>query len=189
MRKFRMWSMIAVIGIFVAVLSGCGGGSLDSTNSGNQDTLNIPDTYRTQEVLSGAWSAIDSTSQFSAGNFGFRLSSARLTFDSVDMSGSVAYATVGSAQEWHTSYTSGDEHINLGIQNLGLTFSNEAGRMIHQAKDKWRCNVDGDSAKTLMNITVSSDKIIRVNYQGVTPAMYAGYSAEYSFTLNFRKEE
>ena len=60
--------------------------------------------------------------------------------------------------------------------------------MIHQGKDRWRCNIGGDN-KVLMNIVVSSDTLISVNYQGVSSVLFQNMKAEYNFTLNFRKEE
>lgn len=190
MLKIRAWVMFMAMCALLFALSGCGGGSLDGDVS--EDTapnpVSVPDTYNTSEVLSGIWSAINSTYSFSAENFSFSLISARLSFDSINMSSSVADALITSRQEWYADYTSGDTAIDLGIQSLGLDFDSRTGRMIHQQKDKWRCNVSADS-RVVMNITVSSDKIISVNYQGVTPALYRNRKSEYNFTLNFRKEE
>ncbi len=192
MRTLRAWGMLMAMCVFAFALSGCGGGSLDG-NVGDDtgpNPVSVPDTYSTQEVLEGSWSAINSLYEFEAAKFGFRLNSARLTFDYISLTQSVGEALVTSNHEWYADYTSGDKVFDLGVQDLGLSFDKEAGRMIHQEKDKWRCNVDTESGnKILMNITVSSDKIIRVNYQDVTPVLFNGERAEYNFTLNFRKEE
>ncbi len=187
MRKF--W-VFAVLLMFVFAFSGCGGGSLDPETSHSEPSVpnDLPDTYDTQKVLAGSWRAIDSEYEFSTDSyFGFRLNSALLVFDSVDIKGTVAQAKVSSRQEWFTAYTSSDLTVDLGVQNIGLDFDSRTGTMIHQGKDRWRCNVDGDS-KILMNITVSSDTVIKVNYQGVTGVLYDNTVAEYDFTLNFRKE-
>ena len=190
MRTLRAWGMLMAMCVFAFALSGCGGGSLDG-NVGDDtgpNPVNVPDTYSTQKVLKGSWSAINSLYEFEAAKFGFRLNSARLTFDEVSLTQSTGLALVTSRHEWYTDYTSGDKVFDLGVQSLGLSFDQEYGRMIHQEKDKWRCNVDAEN-KLLMNIAVSSDKIISVNYQGVTPVIFNGEGAEYNFTLNFRKEE
>ena len=192
MRTLRAWGMLMAMCVFAFALSGCGGGSLDG-NVGDDtgpNPVSVPDTYSTQEVLKGSWSAINSLYEFEAAKFGFRLNSARLTFDYISLTQSIGEALVTSNHEWYADYTSGDKVFDLGVQDLGLSFDKEAGRMIHQEKDKWRCNVDTESGnKLLMNIAISSDKIIRVNYQGVTPVLFNGEAAEYNFTLNFRKEE
>ncbi len=188
--------MLMAMCVFAFALSGCGGGSLDG-NVGDDtgpNPVSVPDTYSTQEVLKGSWSAINSLYEFEASNFGFRLNSARLTFDYISLTQSIGEALVTSSHEWYADYTSGDKVFDLGVQDLGLSFDKEAGRMIHQEKDKWRCNVDTESGnKILMNIAISSDKIISVNYQGVTPVLFKDaakeYKTEYNFTLNFRKEE
>ena len=193
MRNFRAWGMLIVMGFAVFVLSGCGGGSLDTgdpIDSEPQQTIpnNSPDTYDTQSLLEGSWMAIDSTYQYSTEYFNFRLNSARLTFTSVDIKGTVAQSKVSSRQEWFADYESNDVYVDLGVQSLGLDFDSRTGTMIHQGKDNWRCNIDGDN-KILMNITVSSDTIIRVNYQGISRSLYGSIGAEYDFTLTFRKEE
>ena len=191
MRNFRGWSIFVVMGLFVFLVAGCGGGSLDpesSTETEQSIPNNSPDTYDTEKVLEGTWRASDSSYEFSAGNFSFRLNSAVLTFSSTDIKGTVAQSKVTSVHEWYTDYTSGDVDIDLGIQSLGLNFNAQTGTMIHQGKDKWRCNIDGEN-KVLMNITVSSDTIINVNYQGTTGVIYDNNSVGYNFTLNFRKEE
>lgn len=184
--------MLIVMGFAVFVFSGCGGGSLDTGTPLNVEPKytipnDYPDTYDTQSVLEGSWLAIDSTYEYSAESFNFRLNSARLTFASVDIKGTVAQAKVSSSQEWFADYASTDVNIDLGVRSLGLDFDSRTGTMIHQGKDNWRCNIDGDN-KVLMNITISSDTIIKVNYQGVTDTLYRDTVAEYDFTLNFRKE-
>lgn len=191
MRKIRAWGIFAVMGLFVFLVAGCGGGSLDPEDSTETEQTipnNSPDTYDTEKVLEGTWRVSDSSYEFSAGNFEFRLNSALLTFASTDIKGTVAQSKVTSVQEWYTDYTSGDVNVDLGIQSLGLNFNAQTGTMIHQGKDKWRCNIDGEN-KVLMNITVSSDTIIHVNYQGTTGVIYDNNSVGYNFTLNFRKEE
>ena len=194
MRTLKAWGIFAAMCMFVFAVSGCGGGSLDGSvgDDPTPDPVSVPDTYNTREVLEGAWLVTDATSSFTAGRFTFRLNSARLIFDSIDMTASTADAFITSRQGWYTDFTSGDVTIDLGIQDLGLSFEREAGRMIHQEKDKWRCNVGAESStkRIVMNITVVTDKVITVNYQGVTPDLYLGaWEADYNFTLTFRKEE
>ena len=191
MRTFRAWGIFVVMGLFVFLVAGCGGGSLDPEESSETEQSipnNSPDTYDTERVLEGTWRVSDSSHEFSAGNFSFRLNSAVLTFTSTDIKGTVAQSKVTSLQEWYTDYTSSDINIALGIQSLGLNFNAQTGTMIHQGKDRRRCNIDGDN-KVLMNIAVSSDAVIRVNYQGTTGIIYDNHSVGYNFTLNFRKEE
>ena len=192
MRKFGAFALMMVMAVAVFALSGCGGGSLDPDKSYDEETPSIPnnspDTYDTEKVLEGSWQAVDSEYTFNADYFNFRLNSARLTFASTDIKGTVAQSKVSSRQEWHSTYTSGDVRTDLGINSLGLDFDTKTGTMIHQAKDRWRCNVDGDN-KILMNIVVSSDSFIQVNYQGVSGVLFQNTKAEYNFTLNFRKEE
>ena len=193
MRKIRAWGMLILMGMSVFLLSGCGGGSLDSGNPIDPETTegipnNSPDTYDTQKVLEGSWLAINSTYEYSVKNFSFRLNSARLTFDSVDIKGTVAQSKISSRQEWFSFYTSSDVNIDLGVQSLGLDFDARTGTMIHQGKDRWRCNIDGDT-KILMNILVSSDNVIQVNYQGTAGNLYRNTGADYNLTLIFRKQE
>ena len=182
--------MVMTVAVFA--LSGCGGGSLDPNKSYDDEETSIPnnspDTYDTEKVLEGSWQAIDSEYTFDAENFSFRLNSARLSFASTDIKGTVAQSKVSSRQEWHSTYTSSDVKVDLGINSLGLDFDSKTGTMVHQGKDRWRCNIDGDN-KVLMNIVVSSDTLIQVNYQSVSGVLYNRTKAEYNFTLNFRKEE
>ena len=162
---------------------------MDTTEGGSPAIPNDePDTYDTQAVLEGSWRTIDGEVSFTADDFTFRLNSAALSFASTDVNGTVAQALVTSNQEWHSVLASGDVNIDLGIRSLDLDFAAETGTMIHQGRDRWRCNVDGE-VKTLMNITVSSDTLIRVNYQGTAKRLYGNMGAEYNFTLNFRKEQ
>lgn len=179
-----------VMAVAVFALSGCGGGSIDESTSDGETPIpnNSPDTYDTEKVLEGSWQVVDSEYTFDADDFNFRLNSARLAFASTDIKGTVAQSKVSSRQEWHSTYTSGDTKFDLGINSLGLDFDSKTGTMIHQGKDRWRCNIDGDN-KVLMNIVVSSDTLIQVNYQGVSGTLFQNTKAEYNFTLNFRKEE
>ena len=192
MRKFRAWAVMMVMLLAVFAVSGCGGGSLDPEDSSGETEQSIPnnspDTYDTQSILEGSWRALDDSYEFSAEYLTFRLNSALLTFSSTDIKGTVAQSKVTSHQYWYAYYTYGTLYTDLGLQTLGLDFSGETGTMIHQGKDRWRCNVDGNS-KVVMNIEVISENVITVNYQGVTGALYNGYGTAYNFTLTFRKEE
>ena len=192
MRKFGAFALMMVMAVAVFTLSGCGGGSLDPDKSYDEETPSIPnnspDTYDTEKVLEGSWQAVDSEYTFQADDFSFRLNAASLTFSSTDIKGTVAQSKVSSHQEWYSSYTSSDVRTDLGVNSLGLDFASKTGTMIHQGKDRWRCNIGGDN-KVLMNIVVSSDTLISVNYQGVSGVLFQNTKAEYNFTLNFRKEE
>lgn len=185
--------MLMLMSVSILVLSGCGGGSLDNSPLIDQETTegipnNSLDTYDTEKVLAGSWMALNNTYEYGTQSFGFRLNAARLKFESVDIKGTVAQSKISSRQEWFSTYTSNDVHVDLGVQSLGLDFDAKTGTMIHQGKDKWRCNIDGDT-KILMNITVSSDNVIQVNYQGISHSLYRNIGAAYDFTLIFRKEE
>lgn len=191
MRNFRALRMLAVIGLLVFAISGCGGGSLDpETSTETEQTIpnDSPDTYDTQRLLEGSWRALDDSYEFSAEDFSFRLNSALLAFSSTDIKGTVAQSKITSHQYWYTDYTSGDVVLDLGLRTLGLDFYGETGTMIHQGKDRWRCNIDGES-KVVMNIEVLSETLIEVNYQGVTGVIHDNTGAAYDFTLTFRKEE
>ena len=176
--------------LLVFAVAGCGGGSIDPDTESTVPTIpnDSHDTYDTQGVLEGSWRALDESYTFSNAYFTFRLNSALLTFASTDIKGTVAQSKVTSHQQWYTHYINGSAYVDLGLQTLGLDFSGQTGTMIHQGTDKWRCNVDGDT-NVVMNITVSSDTVIQVNYQGVTPAMHNNTGTVYDFTLAFRKEE
>jgi len=195
MLKNHAWIMLFMMSFCVFVLSGCGGGSLDgeiSSETQNNQTIpnDYPDTYDTESLLEGSWRAADSSYEFSTERFTFRLNSAYLTFNSTDIKGTIAQSTVSSRQEWQASYDDEDNDyiIDLGIRSLDIDFDNETATMIHQGKDNWRCNIDGNN-KILMNITVSGDTLIRVNYQGTARNLYNNIGAEYNFTLTFRKEQ
>ena len=193
MRKFRAWAVVMVMVMGVFALSGCGGGSLDPETS--EETAleipnDVPDTYNTGKVLEGSWRVLDEEYSFSSEYFSFMLNYAFLKFESVDIMGTVTQSKVTSNQDWHAYYTGSTSTYSryLGIDSLGLDFERETGTMIHQGKDKWRCNVGGTN-KIVMNITVLSENTISVNYQGVTDTLYNSMGSEYSFTLTFRKEE
>lgn len=193
MRKFRAWAVMMVMVMGVFTLSGCGGGSLDPDTSDEAELTipnNLPDTYDTEKILEGSWRVLDEEYTFSAEYFSFRLNYAFLRFDSVDIMGTVTQSKVTSNQDWYTYYTGSTSSYSryLGMDSLGLNFERATGTMIHQGRDKWRCNVGGVN-KIVMNITVLSENTISVNYQGVTDVLYNNIGAAYSFTLTFRKEE
>ena len=194
MRRLRAWGMITVMGLFVAVLSGCGGGSIDPENTTEQNLTipnDYPDTYDTGKVLEGSWQAIDNGSggyDFSGTYFLFRLNSASLSFTSTDIRGTVAQPKITSHQEWHTNLIS--EDADIGINSLGLNFEGKRGTMIHQGRDSWRCTVNiNDDSKIAMNITVISETLITVQFIGTSDVIYGNIGTQYDFTLTFRKEQ
>ncbi|MBQ7168978.1 MAG: hypothetical protein IJR63_03640 [Synergistaceae bacterium] len=193
MRKFRSWPFLAAIGLFMFAVTGCSGsgGSLEPSDPAEQEITipnDYPDTYDTERVLEGTWRTVDENYEASSTYFRFVLNSASLTFTSTDIEGTVAQSSITSRQEWYTSLISGDVEIDLGINSLGLNFDGETGTMIHQGKDSWRCNVDGNS-KTAMNIKVLSETLITVGFKGTTGSIYNGIGTLYDFTLTFRKEQ
>ncbi|MBQ3455698.1 MAG: hypothetical protein IJG36_04615, partial [Synergistaceae bacterium] len=65
-----------------------------------------------------------------------------------------------------------------------------ATELTHQGRDNWRCTVPvADGRRIVMNIAITSQNAINVNYQGVARNIYSGIGTTYNFSLNFRKKD
>ena len=199
MRKFQAWGMIFVMAMCVFMAGGCGGGSMDENSSTDTDTdtetLNeYQDTYSTAEILTGSWNVMDREYTYTTDDslFELRLYAVYLDFASIDLGPKTGTAIVSSRQEWQGLYNdpSADLATGLGIVSLDLDFDSTATELTHQGRDNWRCTVPvADGRRIVMNIAITSQNAINVNYQGVARNIYSGIGTTYNFSLNFRKKD
>ncbi len=170
--------MLAVIGLFVFVLSGCGGGSLDPETSDGTDTETdnpsaYTDSYNIPGILAGRWILTDGSgsavSTFTGTSEDLSLTMAantQMNFSDVSISNDV-----GTAMQYYSirlrafdssSIYRGDFEIN-SYRNDDDEMKFQAVTLSHYGEDVWRAeNADGD----IMIMTFTSANSFTMTWDG-----------------------
>ena len=198
MRTIQTWGIFAVMGLFVFLVAGCGGGSLDPETDDPDPTSPFAyvDSYDIPAVLNGKWlltegsgSAV-STSAGTDDTLSLTMAAnTQMNFSDVNISGDTGTAFVYYSIRLRafddSSIYRGDFEIN-SYRSDDDSVKIQAVNLTHYGKDVWRAeNADGD----IMLLSLSSANVMLMDWDGFKyltsgdqRAMYYHCTLDCSFT-------
>ena len=201
MRIFRAWGIFAVMGLFMFLVAGCGGGSLDpettEEDTGTDQTpLAYTDSYNISEILAGRWVLTEgsgeavSTSNGTDDTLALTMAAnTQMNFSDVNISGDTGTAFVYYSVRLRAfdddSIYQGDFEIN-SYRDEEDTVKIQAVNLAHYGDDIWRAeNADGDImllAFTSANSMLMTWDGFKYLTSGDQRTMYYHCTLECSFT-------